>query len=177
MTPVVRNRRQALKVRLVLWATVPVALAAAWGGWSIFATYGLSPADGGVLRPVWERALFGGGVAALGLVCLAGMALYASLYVLRLDAGDDQVELDTMTFAGRRTRRFAAGDFGGAGYQGGRFRPPRGASVNAPWITLKVRGRRLPLIIDLQSDEIDAARLAALAGRAVGDWQDDPGAP
>jgi len=45
--------------------------------------------------------------------------------------------------------------------------------VNAPWITLRIRGRRLPVIIDLQAEFIEVDKLSELAEGAVGEWLDD----
>jgi hypothetical protein len=171
------NRRQARKVRIVFWASVAAAAFALWSAWGIAETYGLAAGDGGVLRPLWQRLLFGGIVAALGLAAAGGMLLYISLYVLRIELRGDTVAIATMTPFGRRKREFARSELGGSAYHHGRMHHRSAAGergglwVNAPWITLRVAGRQLPFIIDLQADEIDAGRLARLAKGGVQEWR------
>lgn len=157
------NKAQALKVRVVYWVLGLCCLAALYGGWVIFQSFGLSPADGGVLRPFGERLAFGGIVAGLGLAAFLGMRLYVDLYVTRMEQSGDLVGVQTMTLTGRRWRTFPAADFDlGALYGEGRvFRSPR-LSVYAPWRTLRVKGRTLPLILDMQAEHIDEKALAKL---------------
>ena len=180
-TVLLDNRRQARKVRAVFWASLLAAALALWGGWAIFESYGTAAADGGVLKPLWQRLLFGGFVAALGLAAAGGMALYISLYALRIEVRGDTVAIATMTPLGRRQREFARSLFGESAYHHGRMHHMTSAGgrgglwVNAPWITLRVAGRSLPFVVDLQADEIDAGRLAVLAKGGVRDWQRDAG--
>jgi hypothetical protein len=135
-----------------------------------------------MLRPLWQRLLFGGFVGALGLAAAGGMALYISLYALRIEVRGEMVAIATMTPFGRRQREFALSLFGESAYHHGRLHhagPVAGGRealwVNAPWMTLRVAGRRLPFVIDLQAEEIDAARLARLAQGGVSDWLRDAG--
>ena len=180
------NRRQALKVRIVLWVSLVVCAGALYGGWAIMQTYGLSPADGGVLRPFGERLALGGFVAVLGLAFAGGMMLFATIYVLRLARDGDQVVIDTLTLWGIGGRRhsFAISDIGESAYHHGRFSVARETgtpgqlldlNVDAPWITLHAAGRRLPFLLDLQAEIVDISALAALAKGAVSDWQEDGG--
>jgi hypothetical protein len=175
------SRRQARKVRAVFWASLLAAAFALWGGWTIAESYGLAPGDGGVLRPLWQRLLFGGFVAALGVAAAGGMTLYISLYALRVEVRGDTIGITTMTPFGRRLREFARSQIGRSAYYQGRMyhRQPSGGRdslwVNAPWITLRVAGRRFPFIIDLQADQIDRRKLAALAADGVADWREDQG--
>ena len=49
-----------------------------------------------------------------------------------------------------------------SGYHAGRMDNPGGVSVDAPWFSLRLRGRSWPLIVDAQGDFPDpelAARL------------------
>jgi len=175
------NRRQAIKVRLVFWAMLVAAALAAWGGWSIFESYGLSPGDGGVLRPLWQRLALGIFVAGLGFAAAGGMALYLSLYALGIERRGDRVTITTMTAFGRRHREFALCELGESAYHHGRIGhvTPSGGSaglwVNAPWITLRAAGRRFPFIIDLQAETINIGALSVLAEGGVQDWQGDTG--
>lgn len=178
-----KSERQALKVRVVFFFLLAVALAALWAGWAIFQSFGLSPADGGVLKPFWQRLAFGGFVAGLGVAAAAGMWLYLTLYALQISRHGNRVAIVTMTPAGRREREFPVGDIGESAYYHGRVhhvlssgRRSSALWVNAPWITLRVRGRRLPFIIDLQAEHIEIGELSVLAEGGVGEWRQDRGA-
>ncbi len=173
------NRRQARKVRIVFWASLVACGLAFWGGWEVFLTFGLSEADGGVLRPLWERLALGGAVAGLGAAFAGGMLLYISLYALRIERSGDRVSITTMTPLGRQVRVYGITELGESAYHHGRARHVHesgargGIWVNAPWITLRVVGRRFPFVIDLQADDIDIGALSVLAEGGVGDWQQD----
>ncbi len=177
------NHKQALKVRMVLWASILVCAGALYGGWVIFQTYGLSPGDGGVLRPFGQRLGFGAFVALLGVAFAGGMMLFASLYVLRLVREGDQVIIDTLTPWGIGTRKYVydLSEIGESAYYHGRMdRPVSTGSgmvlmqkVDAPWITLRTARRWFPLVLDLQAETIKKGALGRLAKGAVGDWEKD----
>lgn len=184
MQTLYKNSRQALKVRIVLWVSLGLCVAALYGGWVIFETYGTAPGDGGILRPLGERLAFGGFVAALGVAAALGMMLFAALYVLRLRRTGDAISVETLTPWGFGARRyhFTDSDFGDSAYHHGRYsvarsldRPGRflHITVNAPWLTLYVSGRFMPFLLDLQAETIDARALSTLAGKAVTAWRQD----
>lgn len=177
MTPLFENHWQALKVRVVLWASLPACAGAWYGAWSIFQSFGLSPADGGALRPFAERLALGSFVAALGIAFLAGMMVFASRYVVRLGRVGDRVVIETLTPWGIGARRhdFALSQLGESAYYHGRMHTPRGHSVNAPWITLRVAGQWLPFLLDLQAEVIEEDELAKIVQGAVAEWQSDWG--
>lgn len=157
------NSRQALKVRIFLWGSIAACFAALYAAWSLVETYGLNPGDGGVLRPLDERLMAGGIVGGLGVAFAGAMIWYASLYAVRISRERDQVEMETMAILGTKTRNFAVSDFDGGTYHGGRMQSGRGISVNAPWITLRVKGRRIPFIADVQAETFDQSALMNLA--------------
>ncbi len=169
------NSAQVIKVRCVVWASMLICAATLYGGWSIFQSFGLSPGDGGVLRPFGERLAFGMFVAGLGLVFAAGMMVFANIYVTNLERGRDKVIIDTLTPWGVGTRRHEMdiAHVGAAAFHKGRTRSFRGPSVNAPWISLRTAGRRLPFVLDLQAEIIEIGPLSALAEGAVSDWKAD----
>lgn len=161
--PLFVNNAQAFKGRVLYWGLGLACLGALYGGWAIFNSFGLSPADGGVLRPLGQRLAFGGFVAGLGAVAFVAMHIYAGLYVTRIERSGDLVGVQTMTFTGRQWRTIPAADFDlGELYGEGRIFTPRGPSVHAPWRTLRVRGRRLPFFLDMQAEHIDEKALAKL---------------
>jgi len=173
------NHWQARKVRIVFWVVLLGAGFAFWGGWTIFQTFGLSPADGGVLKPLWQRVALGGFVGALGAAAAGGMYLYISLYALSIAREGNRVSITTMTPFGSRQHAFELSQLGAAAYYHGRMdralSSGRSIWINAPWITLRAAGRRFPFIIDLQAESIDIGALTALAEGAVKDWQADRG--
>ena len=144
--------------RWKIWFAALISLAtgaalAVYGGW-IAQSYGLHPAEGGVLKPLAARLLMGLGFGVPGLVIIAGILLYLQCYVSRIEA-DDASAGYRVTVAGWGPHlEFAPDAVARAGYNGG-ISHAGGISVNAPWYSLRLRGRRLPLIIDLQGDFLD----------------------
>ena len=67
--------RQALRVRFIMLLSLASAAGALYSGVDLVRYYGLAPADGGVLRPLWQRAALGLFVAGLGVAFLYGMWL------------------------------------------------------------------------------------------------------
>lgn len=151
MTEVFHAGRQLWKVRLWMWMSLALAAAALWWGWDLFNSYGTRPADGGTLAPIGVRLAWGGTVAGLGLVFVYGMWLYGGLYVTNMvyDEANDRLHVHTLSFLGSRARTFSAADIGGSSYHGGDFWAG-GVAVNAPWITVRMRGQRWSFIVDAQ---------------------------
>lgn len=164
MTEIFDAGRQLAKVRGFMLVSLPLALAACWWGWSLFQTYGTAPGDGGVLAPVGQRLAWGLAVAGLGLSLACGAWLYGRLYVAALgyDASTDQLHVRTVSFFGSRLMSVASADILGSTFYHGELINPAGVSVNAPWHTIRVRGRGLPLILDAQGTFLDPALVARL---------------
>jgi len=163
-----RNSRQALKVRIVFWLLLAAGLGAVYGGWAIFTSYGLSPADGGILRPLWQRLLFGGFVALFGVAIAGGMWLYCRVYVVSIETGPDKVTVGLMSIFGRRKVSHPFTAFGEQATHRGRSHPLvtmlSGLTVNAPWQSLRVEGKRLPYLVDLQAEKVDRNAIRGLSG-------------
>ncbi len=155
------NRRQARKVRVLLWVSLPVLVACLYAGWTVFETYGLSPADGGVLRPFGERLAFGGGIACLGLLLAGGLLIYVRSYVLRLSRTGNSLQIETIAPFGRHRHVFEIAAVAGTAHHHGRLTLRQ--HVNAPWLTLRIAGRSLPFILDLQAERLDKAALDRLS--------------
>lgn len=171
---VFENKWQATKVRIIFWFLLAAGIAGLWAGWSILLYFGTSPGDGGVLRPLWQRLLFGGSIAMMAGLVVYGMWIYIHLYVLRMSIKGLEVTLVTMSPTGRAERVFDANDLGEGAYHEGKFYDledqlrldsgrhaiPR---VDAPWITLKARDQFWPFILDAQAELIDFKRIKQLA--------------
>jgi len=153
MIEIFRAGRQLWKVRLWMWISIILAVPAIWWGWDLFQTYGTRPADGGVLASLPVRLAWGGTVAGLGLAFVYGMWLYGGLYVANMvyDERSDRLHVRTLSFLGNRDRVFSAADVQGSSYHGGDFWAG-GVAVNAPWVTVRMRGRRWPFIVDAQGE-------------------------
>ncbi len=177
------NRSQAIKVRLVLWVSVPVCAGALYAGGSIIEPYGLYPGDSGVLGRFGEHLVLGIFVAALGLAFAAGMMVFASVYATHLTRQGDQVIIDTLTPWGIGTRRYELdiSEIGQSAYHHGRFDRPvsTGAGmpifqrVNAPWISMRIAGRSFPFVFDLQAEIINIGALLVLSEGAAEDREAD----
>ena len=155
------NKRQAFKARLLYWFFALACLGALYGGWAIYSTFGLSPAEGGVLRPFGQRLAFGGSVAALGVAAFVAIHIYIRRYVTRMELSGNEVGVETMTSTGRSWRVIPAGDLVLGGLYGdSRIITSRGQTVHAPWRTLRVMGEKLPLILDMQAEHIDLKALS-----------------
>jgi len=162
MTPLYRAGSQLIKVRGLMLFSLLCALASAWWGWDLFRTYGSLPADGGVLAPLPTRLAIGLGVASIGIAFAFGMWAYGRLYVsaLGLDGAGSALRVRTVGFFGGREAALPLTDVLGSNYRAGEFTDPGGVSVNAPSISVRVKDRRWPLIIDAQGDFTDRPLVA-----------------
>lgn len=164
MTVIFENRRQTLKVRLVmLLLLLPFSAGMMWWGWDLFQTYGLSPGDGGVLRPFSERIIAGGLVGGLGLITGVAMMIYAAHYAVRVLRDGDTVIVETLTpwALGNWRHAFPVTRVAGSSYYEGRLRTYK-HNVNAPWLTLRIVGRRIPFMLDAQAETILGSGLDGL---------------
>lgn len=169
-TVLFKNRYQARKVQIVLWVSLAVCALAFYAGWEIFKTFGLSPGDGGILRPISQRIAFGAFVASLGAAFASAMMLYASLYVLRVKRDGDDITFETMSpwGVGTKTHQYTPSQIGKSRTHKGRSIVPRfdgsllAMRVNAPWKSLYVHDRRFPFLLDLQAEQINEPAIRKL---------------
>jgi hypothetical protein len=156
MTPIFHAGRQLIKVRGMMLFSLICAVGCVWAGIYLARTYGLSPGDGGVLAPLPVRLAWGIGVALLGIGFAAGMWLYGRCYVVTLEVDEhtSQLHMYTVRFFGTAMQTVALADIGTTTHHHGKLDVIRadgaGLSVNAPWHSVTLAGRRLPLIIDQQ---------------------------
>jgi hypothetical protein len=146
---VYRAGHQVTMVWLVNGLALLCAVGSSWAGVYLAQNYGLEPADGGVLQPLPVRLIMGGTVASLGLSFLGGMLVYARCYVVQIQqVAEDTVQIGLLWpgLEVRVQKADLAGTASHAGVTEGRI------PVNAPWLALRLRGRRLPLIVDEQGD-------------------------
>ena len=163
MREIYRAGSQLLKVRAIMIASLACALGACWWGWDLFQTYGLRPADGGRLASLAVRLGLGLGVAALGIAFAAGMWAYGRHFVsaLAYDEAAGALHVRTVGFAGSHETLLSASDVLGSAYLAGKSSYGR-VSVDAPWMKVRVRGRRWPLIVDAKGEFPDRKLVARL---------------
>lgn len=160
MTLIYRAGGRIWRVRALFWFSVAAAAACVYWGLDLYRTYGLRPADGGVLASAPVRTAWLLGVSGAGLAFAAGMSWYVRVYVaaLWLDEAADQVAIDLAgAWRGRRLivpRLHVCA----AAYHDGVFDTPRHA-VRAPWYTLRVRGQSRSFVLDAQGTPVDLPRL------------------
>jgi hypothetical protein len=174
MTSLMENRRQARKVRRVLVASWMAALACTLWGWDLLHTYGMNPGDGGILRPFPERLRAALLIALMGWGPAVGMTILARRYVVGLRVEADHLRIATLSLWGGepRVERVPLRDLRGGRYFHGRLDSGR-SRVHAPWITLRIRHRKLPYLLDLQADSLKTGRLASLLPPSAPTWSTD----
>jgi hypothetical protein len=145
--------KQLRKVRFIMWLSFFLAIWAVWAGIDLSRHYGLSPGDGGVLRPQAERLAWGIGVGFLGLAFAVGMDIYGRRYVAQIFASGaephTQLRVETLRWWGRHSLIVPASDVTGITQHHGKLNTGD-HNVNAPWFFLYLKGRRFPYIVDLQ---------------------------
>lgn len=158
------NGSRVRRVRLVALFIAMVTMA--FSGWavSLAHSYGLSPGDGGVLRPLAERLLVAGIVLLIALVFLAGIVIYLRRYLIRIEVRGDRVELTVIGVLSPFVVTVDRNQIRGARYFHGNF-SARGLVVHAPWISLKVAGWMVPFVADLQALHVREEAILALASR------------
>lgn len=165
LTPLFDAGFQLVKVRAMMLFALACALGAIWWGVDLAQAYGMNPGDGGVLRPLPERLAWARGVTSLGLVFAAGMWLYGRCYVARasVDEQSGVLHLETVDFFRSRTHRYDLTAIRGSHRHASRLDLGRlGPSVNAPWRSVQIAGRRLPLIVDEQGIVYDEQLMSKL---------------
>lgn len=130
--------------------------------------YGLSPGDGGVLRPLAERIVMAGFVGGFGFILLVGGIIYMHRYVLSLKRiGKTAFALTTLAIWGTRTFIVSQAQLQlGKTIRGkGRYvNAGSGGSiaVNAPYRLLRIKGHPVPYVLDMQGKVHDRRLLLTL---------------
>jgi hypothetical protein len=163
MIPVYRAGWQLIKVRAVMLSSLislPICL---WWGLDLAWTYGLRPADGGMLAPWPQRLGFGALVASLGIAFVAAMWCYGSRYAagIAFDPDTRRIHLDTVGFFGSHHHVLALTDLGrGRSCEGTNWATVTASIaighpvplVDASWTAIWIAGWRWPLIIDQKGE-------------------------
>lgn len=164
MVDIYRGGWQLTKVKGMMVFSALCAAGALYWGWDLFTTFGLRPADGGVLAPLWQRLAWALLLAGAGLAFVIGMWAFGRRYVTRIryDEAADRLGVGTLEFLATRETFYPASDVAGSDYRHGEL---EGSGVRAPWYRLQLKSRRSPLVLDGQGvfpDPPLAARLLKL---------------
>jgi hypothetical protein len=161
MVLIYRAGWQLLKVRALMLLSLAAMGLCLWWGIDLARTYGLEAGDGGELAPLGQRLLVAAVVILLGVGFAAGMALYGRCYTARIefDPDSNQFHLYTIGFFGSLEHVMDAKAVRSSRRHAGRVTGRIG--VNAPWTTVRLAGRRLPLIIDGQGVVLEEKLMGA----------------
>lgn len=152
------NTWQARKVRWVFCGLFLFFAGFAYWAWDLSQTYGLSPGDGGVLKPPGSRLAAAAIVGAIGLLPFIGMIAYVRRYVAGLVWQGEKVVVSGACWPmGERSFPLAA--FAPGRVHDGRLDTVK-HWVEAPWLTVSIGGRTH--IVDLQAEQVDHEGLARL---------------
>lgn len=157
MTVLFENERRAGKLRKSIVAAVVWAVG--WIYWAMVMAhfFGALPGSEAVAasgaRPGLAAVMF-----LVGVAPFVGLLFYSRIYLLRIERNGDVVTLTTLGVFKPRV-----------------YQVPKSVIVSARtqvddknggkpvWISLRIAGRRLPFVADLQAEQIDAPAITALA--------------
>lgn len=154
-----RNKARSMRVRVVAWFLIGAGLAGLAATWNIYATYGLAPGDGGVLRPWSERAAFAGVLGALSLATIASAIALAARYVsaIRETRQGKARALDIVTVGLFRPQTR------GLPRDGGTWRKFAGniytSYTSAPYALFRPAKTLVPYVVDLQAEQVSLSDL------------------
>jgi hypothetical protein len=157
MTVLFENERQAAKLRKSIVAAIVWAVG--WFYWAMVMAhfFGALPGSESVGASVPRP-----GLAALmlfvGVAPFVGLLFYSRIYLLCIESNADLVILTTLGVFKPRIYQIARSAIVSAKTQ--RDDKNGGKPV---WISLRIAGRRLPFVADLQAEQADMAAITALA--------------
>jgi hypothetical protein len=158
MIPLYTAGRQLAKVRFIMLLSLAVGLPGAWWGLGIIASAGPTSSDGAA-----------GAIAVVFSLAFAiGMWVYGTCYLARIDFDPQRrvLHLRTVTLFGTAPHVLDASSIGQSRYHHGQFHAR--VSVNAPWVSVRVPGRRLPLLVDAQGQVLNAPLMEKYFGWSGG---------
>jgi hypothetical protein len=160
MTVLFENERQAGKLRKSIVAAVVWAVG--WFYWAMVMAhfFGALPGSEAVgassARPGLAALMF-----IVGIAPTIGLVVYSRLYLIRIERDQDLVTLTTLGVFKPRVYQVPTSAIVAARTQtDDRSNTGAGKPV---WITLRIAGRRLPFVADLQAERADIAAITALA--------------
>lgn len=160
MTLVYSAGRRVWRVRVLLWLSLAFAVWFVLWGVDLYNTYGLRPADGGVLASPGVRIAWLVVMSLIGLACLGGMWFYVRVYVAALwfDEAADRVAIHTAGWWQGARIVVPRAEVRGAKFHDGHLDTIK-HRVRAPWYTMRVDGYPRAFIVDAQGAVMDDALL------------------
>lgn len=170
MTVIYRTgRKRLVLLRAVMVLSLMSGAALVYGGWEALNRYGVHPSEGGQLAPLPVRIALGGGMLAAGVLIFCGIVLYMhACYVTRIEQAHAGGDVTFTLWGAVVPVRFTvpAADVTFGGYDDGA--PSRGVTTGStPWYKLRIRGRRVPLIVDVRGEFAQPERFDALLSPAT----------
>jgi hypothetical protein len=155
MRTIFSAEKQLIKFSFIIFLSLVFAAAMIWIGIGAFQSYGLLPSEGGVLAPFSIRLAWLIGSSVLGLSCPVGIWVYAECYVSRIEFDDRTRTLNVYTLRpfGSKKHEINVSRIVRSEYNDGRS--PFDSSIKAPYWVTRVKGRKLPLLIDGQGEFIE----------------------
>jgi hypothetical protein len=161
---------RAWRVRALMWGSLVFAGAFLSLSWAVLTRQGLDENGAGVLSPLGERLAWAALSAAIGAAAVAAMWIYGRFYyvsALRWRPEDQAIEVETIGWLGYPGRVIPLADVAGSRTVVENFTGNAGFRQTVMWDALRLRGRRLPLILDFGGEVLDErAYDALLEGRA-----------
>lgn len=156
---------QLIKLRLLILFLLACAAGSIWAGVYFAQSYGVNPGDGGVLAPLSVRLAGGAGFFLFGISLAVGTWLFAKCYVtgIALDEQTGILHISSARFFGTRTDQVPVSKIiSSRFYKGFTEGTSDSAQVHAPFRTVRIEGRKLPLLLDLQGELIELELLKRL---------------
>ena len=156
MAVLFENDRQARKTRKAIVAAVVWAVG--WFYWAMVMAhfFGALPGSEADPRPGLAALMF-----LVGVAPFAGLLFYSRVYLVRIERDQDLVALTTLGVFSPRVYQVPQSAIVSTRTQtDDRNNTGAGRPV---WITIRVAGRRLPFVADMQAERVDAAAIRALA--------------
>lgn len=128
--------------------------------WSVGFVWWGAALIAGPLSEKGDEPYAGAFAVVFGLFCAAAMAVYRRHYVVSLSSDGGTVDVTTLGWlraaAATHPRQalVSVKRYGNASIDG----------VRAPWLTLRVDGRRMPYILDAQAERFEQAAVRGLVG-------------
>jgi hypothetical protein len=141
---------QGTKARILQVMSLLVFPVSLWAAWLMLTVPATGPNDDLPPAGRWAIALL---AALVGVGFFVGMWVYGRCYVgkAEVDTERNRLRLTLLGFLFPSTLEIPADAIAGSTDHDGHLHTHH-VSVNAPWTSVRVRGRRLPLVVDAQGD-------------------------
>ena len=152
------NAFQSLKIKYVFLILALAGVALIGVGGYILQSWGMSPADGGTLKPLTQRLLFSGVLVALGAGIIWGCYVYTGFYLIAIQLKGNDLHLKTL----RGSRYvFNKNDVESLARKSGTTFTGRNW-IETPYAWLTFKGTKKKFMLDWQAEFVDELALKKL---------------